>query len=49
MISTHPPFTSTAYMRMVRVNSGELVEENRFLETVAVQLKGIPFFRLDGT
>ena len=43
MISTHPPFTSTAYMRMVEVNSGELVEENRFLETVAVQLKGIPF------
>ena len=43
MISTHPPFTSTAYMRMVEVNSGETVEENRFLETIAVQLKGIPF------
>ena len=27
---------------------GELVEENRFLETVAVQLKD-PIFRLDGT
>ena len=43
MISTHPPFTSTAYMRMVEVNSGEQVEESRFLETIAVQLKGIPF------
>ena len=43
MISTHPPFTSTAYMRMVEVNSGDQVEESRFLETIAVQLKGIPF------
>lgn len=43
MISTHPPFTSTAYMRMVEVNAGQEVEESRFLETIAVQLKGIPF------
>ncbi len=47
MISTNPPFTSTAYRRMVEMEpSGTGPEDASLLRTVMIQLKGIPF--LDG-
>ncbi len=44
MVSTNPPFTSTAYRRMVEmsVNAGDATDPT-VLETIALQLKGIPF------
>ena len=47
MRSTSPPFTSTAYVRMVELDPPETIGKNRSpLETLLLQLKGIPF--LDG-
>ncbi len=47
MISTNPPFTATAYKRMVELEPANYdPEEGGLLEVLALQLKGIPF--LDG-
>jgi len=47
MRSTEPPYTSTAYLRMTDLNAGIQDGASRsFLETLALQFKGIPF--LDG-
>lgn len=45
MISTHPPFTATAYLKMVRVDDGkgDEGEDKSFFDMLALQLKGIPF------
>ena len=44
MISTHPPFTSTAYVRMVDLDAGvSRSAERSTWETALIQLKGLPF------
>ena len=44
MMSTNPPFTSTAYLQMVELNpGGTTAAGGRVLDTLMIQLKGIPF------
>ncbi|MDP7039308.1 MAG: alkaline phosphatase family protein, partial [Myxococcota bacterium] len=44
MVSTHPPYTSTAYMRMVYLDSAKTMQqEQSVIHTLMLQLKGIPF------
>jgi hypothetical protein len=44
MVSTHPPYTSTAYMRMIYLDSEKtLKQEKSIVHTLMLQLKGIPF------
>lgn len=43
MISTNPPFTATAYVRMVELDPRADTPGGRPLDTLLLQLKGIPF------
>ncbi len=43
MISTNPPFTATAYVRMVELHPQADSAGGRPLDTLLLQLKGIPF------
>lgn len=45
MLSTHPPLTATAYLKMVRIlgKNDRRVEDRGFFKMLALQLKGIPF------
>ncbi len=44
MVSTNPPFTATAYRRMVEMTDGKQERpQSSLVETVSLQLTGIPF------
>ena len=45
MLSTDPPFTSTAYLKMVKIESPDsgAPQKSSWLDVIALQLKGLPF------